>query len=237
MIIQFGANKQSVYLVNNNDFRKGHPFIDYFCEKMNGTIVTEEPVVDRHLIIKHVGSSIIKASYQDYPNLSDRQIEDIFATLIDNFNKELKKSKEVLFRFGRSTLTLSKLDYPNINDDFINTVQHLLDDYCTVFTKSDKSSSYYTVPIGKYSCLAVDMDDYVELHQLGYYVYSDKFANVIYTINYIYDPSKPLQTSSSVQTTKLTNLFNNIITDYSSGNVKDNYIGESIGKLCNILKL
>jgi hypothetical protein len=173
---------------------------------------------------------MVKVSYDDYPDKSDKEIEAIFSNINNKYNENLRKEKEVVFHFGRSKLILSRLDYPNVNDVFITKIQKLLDDYCAVYTK-DNVNSYFTQPIGKYSSLSVNMGDFLELYKLGYYAYVDKFTDLIYTIEHIYDPSKPLRTASSVKTEQITNLFSNVITD-ANGNIND-----SIGKLLNIFHL
>jgi hypothetical protein len=234
MLILFG--KESLFVVSEKDFRKGHPFITYFCEAVSGYVVDKEPEIDKHVIIRYGNESMVKVSYEDYPGMSDKEIEDIFCKINNNYNEALIKEKEVIFHFGRSKLILSKLEYPNINNAFITKIQKLLDDYCGVYTK-DNVNSYFTQPIGKYSCLSVNMGDFVELYKMGYYDYADKFKNLIYTIEHIYDPSKPLRTASSVKTDKITNLFTTVLTDYKNGNVKDNYVNDSIGKLLNIFNL
>ena len=130
MFILFG--EKSVFIASEKDFRKDHPFISYFLEHMKGTIVESEPLLDKCVIIRYGTESMVKVSYEDYPNVSDKEIEDIFQKLNKQYNNILIRSKEVVFHFGSSKLTLSRLDYPNIDDTFITKIQKLLDDYCAV---------------------------------------------------------------------------------------------------------
>lgn len=239
MFILFG--KKSLFVVSEKDFRKDHPFIIYFCEALSGyvvdkSVIDKEPEMDKHVVIRYGNESMVKASYEDYPGLSDKEMEAIFCKINNNYNEALIKEKEVVFHFGRSKLVLSRLEYPNINYVFITKIQKLLDDYCGVYTK-DNVNSYFTQPIGKYSCLSVDMDDFVELYKMGYCYYVDKFKDLIYTIEHIYDSTKPLRTTSSVKTDQITNLFSNVMTDYANGHIKENYVNDSIGKLLNIFNL
>lgn len=235
MFILFGG--KSVFIASEKDFRKDHPFISYFLENMKGTIVDSEPLSDKCVIIRYGTESMVKVSYEDYPNVSDKEIEDIFQKLNKQYNDILVRGKEVVLPFGRSKLTLSRLDYPNIDDTFIAKIQQLLNDYCAVYTKAEKLNTYHTQPIGKYSSMFLNMGDFVELHNLGYYSYSNKIKDLIYTIEYIYDPTKPRRTSSLVMTNQLTNLLTTAVTDYANGNMGDNYANDTLRKLCNILNL